>query len=182
MPDLLDRLQLEIVLSDRLGTAQRAAIVRLCTTAFAQDFSALFDLVPSTACHILARLDQVLIGHATWMTRWFQPDQQPLLRTAYVDAVAILPAYHGHGIGSLVMRELAARIQDYDLAGLATSRSSFYQQLGWECWRGPLNTRMAHGLIPTPDHQVMILRLPRTPADLDPTRPLSVEWRAGSVW
>jgi aminoglycoside 2'-N-acetyltransferase I len=182
MPDLLDQLQVEVVPTYQLDMAQRAAIVRLCTAAFAQDFSALFDLVPLTAFHILARLDQVLIAHATWMPRWFQPDQQPLLRTAYVDAVATIPAYHDQGIGSLVMRELVSRIQDYDLAGLATSRATFYQHLGWECWQGPLSARMAHGLIPTPDEQVMILRLPRTPADLDLTLPLSVEWRAGSVW
>ena len=182
MPDLLDRLQVEVVPSRQLDMVLRAAIVRLCTTAFAQDFSALFELVPSSAFHILARLDHVLIGHATWMPRWFQPDQQPLLRTAYVDAVAIIPAYHGHGIGSLVMCELVSQIQDYDLAGLATSQARFYQQLGWERWQGPLSARMAHGVIPTPDEQVMILRLPRTPADLDLMLPLSVEWRAGSVW
>jgi aminoglycoside 2'-N-acetyltransferase I len=182
MTDVLDRLQIEVVPTDRLGTAQRAAIVRLCTSAFAQDFSALFDLVPSTASHILVRLDHMLLSHATWMPRWFQPHRQPLLRTAYVDAVATLPAYHGRGIGSLVMRELVTQIQDYDLGGLATSRVGFYERLGWECWRGPLSARMAHGLLPTPDEQVMILRLPRTPADLDPTLPLSVEWRAGSVW
>jgi hypothetical protein len=53
--------------------------------------------------------------------------------------------------------------------------------LGWELWRGPLATRTDAGLVPTPDEEVMILRLARTPA-LSLDEPLSVEWRVGEVW
>jgi aminoglycoside 2'-N-acetyltransferase I len=177
-----DNLWIEVLPTTELDAPQRAAIVRLCTTAFAQDFSTLFDLVPATASHILARLNDTLIGHATWMPRWLQPDQQRALRTAYVDAVAILPMYQERGIGSRIMRHLVAQIQDYELAALATSHLTFYQQLGWELWRGPLGARLKQGVQPTPNEQVMILRLPKTPPDLDLSLPLSVEWRAGSVW
>lgn len=179
---LLEHLRVEVTPTTKLDAIERAAIVRLCTAAFAQDFGALFDLVPATASHILVRLDDVLIGHATWMPRWLQPGQQPPLHTAYVDGVATLPAYQGRGIGSAVMRRLVDQIQDYELGGLATSRVAFYEQLGWEQWRGPLSARTGLGRQPTPNEQVMILRLPKTPPDLDVTLPLSVEWRAGSVW
>lgn len=179
---LLEQLRVEVTPTTEIDTAQRAAIVRLCTAAFAQDFSALFDLVPATALHILVRRDDMLIGHATWMPRWLQPGQQPPLRTAYVDAVATLPAYQGRGIGSAVMRRLVRQIQDYELGGLATSRVAFYERLGWELWRGPLSARTSQGSQSTPNEQVMILRLPKTPPDLDLTLPLSVEWRSGSVW
>ena len=37
-------------------------------------------------------------------------------------------------------------------------------------------------LQPTPDETVMILRLPRTPPDLDLDAPLSAEWRRGELW
>lgn len=179
---LLDNLHVEVLPTTELDAAQRAAIVRLCTAAFAQDFRTLFDLVPENAAHILVRLDNTLIGHATWMTRWLQPGQHAPLRTAYVDAVATLPAYQGRGIGSALMRRLAHQIREYELGGLATSRASFYERLGWELWRGPLNARTEQGFQLTPNEQVMILRLPKTPPDLDLSLPLSVEWRAGSVW
>jgi aminoglycoside 2'-N-acetyltransferase I len=56
-----------------------------------------------------------------------------------------------------------------------------YARLGWELWRGPLFVRTDAGLMPTPDEEVMILRLPRTtPLDLD--SPLSAEWREGELW
>lgn len=54
-------------------------------------------------------------------------------------------------------------------------------RLGWETWRGPLFIRTADGLLPTPDEDVMIRRLPRTPA-LDVTQSLSAEWRQGELW
>ncbi|HEY0735134.1 MAG TPA: GNAT family N-acetyltransferase [Herpetosiphonaceae bacterium] len=179
---LLGHLRVEVVLTTTLDAAQRAAIVRLCTAAFAQDFGALFDLVPVTASHMLVRLDDILIGHTAWMPRWLQPGEQPPLRTAYVDAVATLPAYQGRGIGSAMMQRLADQIQDYELGGLATSRVAFYERLGWELWRGPLSARTSQGSQRTPNEQVMILRLPKTPPHLDLDLPLSVEWRAGSVW
>lgn len=179
---LLEHLRVEVVSTTDLDAAQRAAIVRLCTAAFAQDFGALFDLVPITASHMLVRLDDLLIGHATWMPRWLQPGRQPALHTAYVDAVATLPAYQGRGIGSAMLRRLAAQIQEYELGGLATSRVAFYERLGWELWRGPLSARTSQGNQRTPNEQVMILRLPKTPPQLDLSLPLSIEWRAGSVW
>ena len=36
-------------------------------------------------------------------------------------------------------------------------------------------------LLPTPEEQVMVLRLPKTPP-LDLELPLSAEWREGEVW
>jgi hypothetical protein len=36
--------------------------------------------------------------------------------------------------------------------------------------------------LPTPDEQVMVLRLPRTPAGLSLDAPLSAEWREGEFW
>ena len=69
-------------------------------------------------------------------------------------------------------------------ACLFASSPSFavtYARLGWEFWRGPLFIRRADRLIPTPDEDVMILRLPKTPP-LDLEAPLSAEWREGELW
>src|SRR5947199_10063100 len=122
------------------------------------------------------------IGSTRWLVlRWLQPEGLPLLRTAYIDAVATLPADQGQGIGSTVMRHLATVIADFEIACLQTERVSFYARLGWEVWRGPLAGRRATELLPTPDQKgVMILRLARTPP-LDIDRLLVIEY-AGRIW
>ena len=97
-------------------------------------------------------------------TRWVQPEGHPLLKTAYVDAVATLPAYQGQGIGSALMRYLVTVIPDYEIACLETDRVSFYAHSGWEEWRGPLAGFRDAELILMPEQVgIMIYRLNRTP-------------------
>jgi aminoglycoside 2'-N-acetyltransferase I len=116
-----------------------------------------------------------------WVTRWLQPGTLPVLRTAFVEAVATDPAYQGRRLATAVMRALHAGILDFDLGGLSPARYGLYTRLGWELWRGPLFIRTDDGPLATPDEEVMILRLPRTPPlDLDVS--LSAEWREGELW
>ena len=133
--------------------------------------------------HLLGHEDGALVGHAVVTTRWLQPAGLPLLRTAYVDAVATLPARQGQGVGSAVMRALAAAVaEEYEIACLETQRDGFYARLGWEIWPGPLAGRGPDGPIPTPDQRwVLILRLPRTP-DLDLDGLLTIECQPTRIW
>ncbi len=167
-----------------LDASQRAEIIRLCSAAYAEDFTPFLELLLPTSVHVLARLDGELVSHAAWVTRWLQPHGRATLRTAYVEAVATAPAHQGRGFGSAVMRKVAELIDDYgyDIGGLSPANVGFYERLGWELWQGPLFIRTEHGLLPTPDEQVMILRLARTPSDLDIRAPLSAEWRPGELW
>src|SRR5579864_3230979 len=96
-------LQLTIAPTGALEPSVKAAIVDVCTRAFAEDFSSLFDLVED-AQHVLANQEGRLVGHACWTTRWLQPEGCPPLRTAYVDAVAVDPACQGRGLGSAMLR------------------------------------------------------------------------------
>ncbi len=170
--------------TEDLNAATRASIIQLCIAAHQEeDFKHLFSYVPSGGLHFLAYRDEQLVGHALVTTRWLQPEGQPVLKTAYVDAVATLPAYQGHGYGSALLRQLASEIDGvYVIACLETERAAFYERLGWEVWRGPLAGRSEGGLIPTP-HQtgVMILRLAQTPA-LDLDQGLTIECQAGRIW
>jgi aminoglycoside 2'-N-acetyltransferase I len=151
--------------TEELDAEARAAIIHVCRTAHqADDFLHLFSYIPSGGIHVLAYRDQEVVSHAVVTTRWLQPEGQPVLRTAYVDAVATLPEVQGQGIGSLVMRHLASVIPDYEIACLETERIEFYERLGWELWRGPLAGRNGTELMPTPEQTgIMILRLARTP-------------------
>lgn len=168
--------------TEDLNAETRAAIIHVCRTAHQEDdFIHLFSYIPSGGIHVLAYREHELVGHAVATTRWLQPEGFPLLRTAYIDAVATLPAYQGQGIGSTLMRHLATVIADFEIACLETERVSFYARLGWEEWRGPLAGRRATELLPTPDQKgIMILRLPRTPP-LDVESLLVVEYD-GRIW
>lgn len=174
---------LRTVRTHELDEATREAVVRLCVDAHQEeDFQNLFSYLPPDGLHVLADLGDELVGHAVVTTRWLQPLDLPLLRTAYVDAVATSPAYQQQGVGSAVMSHLASAVVDFDVACLDTERVSFYERLGWEEWRGPLAGRSDDGLIPTPDHKgVMILRLPRTP-QLDPDTLLTIEVHPARIW
>jgi aminoglycoside 2'-N-acetyltransferase I len=116
-------------------------------------------------------------------TRWLQPEGHPVMKAAYIDAVATLPAFQGQGYGSAVMRRLAEEIdQEYVISCLGTDRETFYERLGWQTWRGPLAGRSEQGLVPTPEeHGIMILRLSQTPAlNLDSS--LTIECQTGRIW
>jgi aminoglycoside 2'-N-acetyltransferase I len=168
--------------TEDLDAATRAAIIQVCIAAHGEDdFNQLFTYIPSGGIHALGYRADELVSHAVVTTRWLQPEGLPILRTAYVDAVATLPGYQGQGIGSMVMRHLASLLADFQIACLETERVSFYARLGWEEWRGPLAGRTATELLPTPDQKgIMILRLARTPA-LDIHSSLTVEYD-GRIW
>ena len=176
----VERLRIEIVPGEAISGRSWRKIVDLCTAAFEMDFEAYLRLLPETT-HVLARLDDQIVSHACWVTRWLQPGDYSPVRTAFIEAVATAPSHQGRGYGSAVMQKVADEVTDFELAGLSTGRHSFYERLGWERWLGPLAIRTEKGLLPTPGDHVMVLRLPRTPKlDLEAT--LTAEWRQGELW
>jgi aminoglycoside 2'-N-acetyltransferase I len=178
-----DSLELRTIRTADMDEASRAEVVRLCVDAHQEDdFFNLFSYLPPEGLHVLAHIDDRLVGHAVVTTRWVQAGRGPLLRTAYVDAVATSPSEQGRGIGRAVMEYLASAVDDFDLACLETDRVGFYSSLGWEEWRGPLGGRSPEGIIPTPDQTgVMFLRLDRTP-ELDMSQMLTIEAHPARIW
>lgn len=177
---------LEVVAAQALGHKARAEIIALCESAYGEDFTRLFDEL-SGSVHVLARDERgVLVSHAEWVTRWLQPAEHPVLRTAYVEAVATAPEQQRRGLATAVLRHLGDVLttdSTWELGALSPSAPPFYARLGWELWHGPLGIRRGDTVEPTPsDEQVMILRLPRTPATLVTTSLLTAEWRAGELW
>lgn len=169
--------------TEALDASTRAEIIRVCIAAHDEDdFQNLFAYIPAGGRHFLAYHEDTVVSHAVVTTRWLQPEGLPLLKTAYVDAVATLPAYQGQGYGSLVMRHLAENIADYEIACLETERIAFYERLGWDLWRGALAGRSETGLVPTPEQTgIMILRVAQTPPlDLDTL--LTIESQGMRIW
>jgi aminoglycoside 2'-N-acetyltransferase I len=112
------------------------------------------------------------------------------LRAAYVELVATEPACQGRGHATALLRAAAAAVAadpaGYALGALAPSDPAFYARVGWEAWRGPLFAAGPDGRVaPTPEEEVMVLRLPATHAaagPLDVARPLVAPWREGDLW
>jgi len=180
--DPIDRV--EVVSTAELTDAQRSAVIDVCIAAHENEgFRNLFTFLEGAGGrHVLGHRGPELVSHAVVTTRWAQPTGQPALRTAYVDAVSTLPTYQRQGHGSAVMRRLAGAIDDYEIGCLQTDRSTFYEHLGWELWRGPLGGRGEDGLVPTPEQRgVMVLQLPSTPP-LDLDAPLTIECQPSRIW
>lgn len=187
VPDDTDGIvPLDIVSCDALSPVVRAEVIALCESAYKEDFSQLFELLPGSV-HVLARDEGgALVSHAEFVPRWLQPTGHEVMRTAYIEAVATAPGHQRKGLATEVLQRLVdvvAADPTWQLAALSPSDADFYQRRGWELWRGPLAIRRAGRLEPSPeDEQVMIRRLPRTPAPLDTTGLLTAEWRVGELW
>jgi len=172
-----------IFTTEELTPSQRNEIIEVCIAAHENEaFQNLFTFIASGGRHFLGHRGDELVSHAVVTTRWAQPEGQPELRTAYVDAVATHPTSQRQGHGSTVMEALVAAIDDYEIACLQTDEPAFYERLGWEVWRGPLAGRGDNGLIPTPDQRgVMVRRLPSTPP-LDLDARLTIECQPDRIW
>jgi len=178
---MTDSLRLEVIRADLLTPDIMEDILDLCNRAFEEDLESLFATFLD-ATHVLGFLSDSLVSHALWVTRWLQVEKNPIMRTAYIEAVATEKIYRSRGFAKLVMERVVEEIRDFELAALSPFSVAYYERLGWELWHGPLFIRTDEEIVRTPrDGDVMILRLPRTPI-LDLYAPLSAEWRAGDLW
>ncbi len=174
-------MHVEIVESAALTTSQRDAVVTLCTEAYEEPFAAyLADIGPGV--HLLGTVDGRLVSHVMWVPRVLYLDGGQVLHAAYVEAVATLPGSQGNGYATRLMRAVPALIDSFQLGALSPSDEAWYARLGWELWRGPLSVRERDTVVNTPEEEIMILRLPRTPSSLNVRAPLACDWRPGEVW
>ena len=170
-----------VVAGNDLTLDERQEIIALCDLAYEEDMGDIINQFIDPV-HVLGFLEEKLVCHALWVTRYLQPEGLPLLRTAYVEAVATHPEFRHRGFAGMIMRKVVDEIQDFDIAGLAPFSVDYYAQLGWELWCGQMFERKDGELIASdPDERVMIYRLTQTP-ELDLDAPISVEWRVGEVW
>jgi aminoglycoside 2'-N-acetyltransferase I len=171
-----------VVSSAQLTAAQRTAILDVCRAAYEEEVEPFFaDIGPGL--HVMGEAHGTLVTHALLVDRWLETPGHAPMRTAYVELVATHPEWQGRGYASQLLRSLVPHMPPCVIGALSPSDPVFYERLGWELWRGPLAVRTASGLEPSPsDEQVMVLRLPETPAGLDLDAPLSIEWRPGEAW
>lgn len=173
---------LQTVRHAELTSNQRARIIALCSDAYEEDFDPYFARL-GDAMHVLALMDGELVSHAAWVPRSLRVRGLPhALRCAYVEAVATPIALQRRGLGTLVLRAIPAQVIEYDIAALSPSEPVFHARSGWEMWLGPLFYQHDGKRVHCPGEEVMIHRLPNTPAALDLRAELETDWREGDVW
>ncbi|MBC7877598.1 MAG: GNAT family N-acetyltransferase [Anaerolineales bacterium] len=177
----MHQINIRVIHSKLISETLKKEIISLCNRAYEEDMEPLFETFID-ATHLLGYSDGVLVSHALWVTRYLQAGTDPIMHTAYIEAVATDSNYRNRGFAASLMKHLIGEIQDYELAALSPFSVEYYGRLGWEIWHGPLFIRTHDELLTSPNNEeVMIFRLPKTPA-LDLNAPLSAEWRAGELW
>lgn len=168
-----------------LATAELAALRRLLFGAFGGRFDEHDWEHTLGGVHVLALEDDVLVAHGAVVPRVLVAGERSL-PTGYVEGVATREDRRGLGLATLVMVEAGKVVEEgYELGALGdgTGIPGFYQRLGWETWQGPTWAAGPDGPVRTADEDgsILVLRTPATGA-LDPTGPITCDWRAGDVW
>lgn len=175
------QLSISIVKAPNLSSKQRKEILDVCSRAYEEDFSPYLALL-GDATHLLAYLDAELVSHVAWIPRELRLQGKRPLHTAYVEAVATVPEHQRKGYGSAVLTAIPPLVGEFDIAALSPSEAPYYAKLGWILWKGPLAYLHDAQEIATPDEEVMVYRLPKTPQELDINAKLVTDWRPGEVW
>lgn len=179
--------RVRVVPSDELTDVEVARIRAMLDVAFGDDPEEAFtdeDWEHALGGrHFIIEVDGEVVAHAAVAPRELHVEGRPI-QTGYVEAVATDPRRQGAGFGTAVMRAAGDHIRAwYELGALGTGLHHFYERLGWRTWQGPTSVRTAGGERPTPedDGHVMVLTTGATEG-IDPTAPISCEWRRGDVW
>lgn len=157
-------------LSAELGEPEELELRTLCERAWAAkggEFGPAAWQAALGGRHFVVAGAGAVVAHAAVVDRTLEWDGRPL-RTGYVEAVATLPGRQRQGLGSAVMRAVAAFIDErYELGALDTATPEFYERLGWVRWPGRTGVRRPGGVRFTPEEDGKVLvRLSGTSLDL----------------
>lgn len=128
-----------------------------------------------------------MIGHAAVVQRRLLYGDTAL-RCGYIEGVAVREDHRGQGLGSALMDAAEQVIRGgYHLGALSASELGrpLYAGRGWLPWQGPMSVLGPDGPTRTPDDDGTLLVLPGElppTVTLDPTAPISCDWRNGDVW
>lgn len=179
--------RLRTMQSEELGPERLDELTALCEAAFEEPFAEAWERI-GPGLHVMAERDGRIVAHAMVIDRriYLGHEADIALDVGYVEHVATLPALQGKGLGSAVMREIGRIIGlEYTLGALASGSNAFYERLGWETWAGPTSVRMPDGervRSAGEDGHVLVMRTPRSPADLDLHAPIAIDWRSEEPW
>ena len=179
--------RIRVAQTEELGPDAMSELTNLCEAAFGEPFAPVWDRV-GPGIHVIVEADGRSAAHAMIVDRrlYLGHEADVAIDVGYVENVATLPELQGRGHAARAMGEIGRIIgEEYALGALATTRHPFYARLGWETWEGPTWVRTQDGAWARSagqDGNVMILRTPRTPPDMDLHGPVAVDWRPEEPW
>jgi aminoglycoside 2'-N-acetyltransferase I len=133
--------------------------------------------------HALVWEGAELIGHASVIQRRLLTGGR-VLRTGYVEAVAVRADRRGRGHGAAMMGALERVVRGaYQLGALraADAAEAFYAARGWMLWQGPFSALTPAGVTRTEEKDGRIYVLPLE-VPLDVSSELTCDWRDGDLW
>jgi aminoglycoside 2'-N-acetyltransferase I len=173
----------DVRLTADLDAGSRSRVRALLDEAFEGAFGSHDWAHALGGVHALVHDGERLVGHGAVVERRLLHGQH-VLRTGYVEAVAVAPDQRRRGVASAVMDALERVIRaDHDLGALSASEDGahLYAARGWLLWRGPTSVLAPEGVRRTPGDDGSVHVLPGR-APLDPDGELTCDWRAGDVW
>jgi aminoglycoside 2'-N-acetyltransferase I len=165
------------------GNDMLARIRALLEDAFEDGFSSDDWAHTIGGHHVTVSEAARLVAHAAVVPRTIYIGDEAL-NAGYVEGVATTPDRQRRGLGSRVMSELATTIRSlYAIGVLSTDRSSFYERLGWERWRGPSYVRSGGNLLRTADEDegLLVLRFGAS-AGIPLDQAIACDSRTGDDW
>lgn len=133
--------------------------------------------------HVLVWEGAALIGHAAVVQRGMLLGERPV-RCGYVEGVGVRADRRGRGHGGALMAACERIVERaYDLGALSTSEegAGLYLARGWRLWQGPTSVLAPGGIAATPEEDGGVFYW-EAGVPLDPTGPLTCDWRGGDVW
>ena len=133
--------------------------------------------------HIVAVDGDEIVSHAAVVERVLEVGNHPV-RTGSVEGVATYPSRQREGLGTLVMVETSYLLRtQFEMGALATSVRGFYENLGWQRWRGPTYVRCGAELVRTEDEDDGIMVMPFGSSEgIDLASSLTCQSRVGDDW
>ena len=175
-----------VVPSSALSADDWSTLTDLCIAAFNESWEGYWESI-GPGVHVIAEeAGRGVVAHAAIVDRLLYPGDATL-RAGYVEAVAVAPERQRQGLGTKVMEVIDIMIDEgYELGALGTGSHGFYAGLGWLTWQGPTWIRERDGRLvrsPDEDGNIMVRTTPMTPAGLDLSLPIAVDWRPGDeIW
>ncbi|MFT2018611.1 GNAT family N-acetyltransferase [Streptomyces sp. 796.1] len=166
-----------------LDATALAAVRTLLDDAFDGDFDDTDWDHTLGGMHALLWEGRELIAHGALVQRRLLHGGRAL-RAGYVEGVAVRADRRGVGKGTAVMSALTPVLRGgYEVGALSAADGAdvFYQQLGWQQWRGRTSTLTPTGVQRTAEDDASTFVLPLA-APLDLTGELICDWRDGDVW
>jgi aminoglycoside 2'-N-acetyltransferase I len=159
-----------------------SSIQEMLDLAYNGDFSSEDWGHASGGLYFVGYLEETIVAHGSVVPREMLIDGRRLT-VGYVEAVAVLPAYSGQGLGSLLMRRITEFCREnYALSMLSTDEKRFYERHGWRQFNGESFIAFEAEVVRSADEDEGLMFLPSEKNEEVDIRRATCQARSGDSW